>query len=140
MGRALRETDPMTLERRGLQITIAAAALVPVYGGLAGVVLGASAFGPWPGGAADSHMRYLSGLLLAIGLLFWSTIPTIERRTTMIRTLTFIVVAGGLARLAGAVFVHDPGKMGWALIMELAVTPGLCLWQARLASRTEPDR
>ena len=125
----------MNLERRSLQIAIAMAGCVPVYGGLVGVWAGARAFGAWPGAAADSHTRYLSGLLLAIGLAFWAAIPAIERRTALIRTVSFVVVIGGLARLAGALFVHDPGTMRWTLIMELAVTPALCLWQARVAGR-----
>src|SRR5665213_4456341 len=106
------------MERRALQIAIALAAWVPVSGGLKGVWLGARGFGAWPGGPADSHFRYLSGLLLAIGLAYWACIPAVERRGPLIRTLTAIVVAGGLARLAGWMFgAGYPGSMRWALIM-----------------------
>ena len=123
------------MERRALQIAIALAACVPVAGGLKGAWLGARGFGAWPGGAADSHFRYLSGLLLAIGLAYWACIPAIERRGPLIRVLTAIVVAGGVARLAGWVLLGgDPGPMRWALIMELGVAPLLCLWQIRVAS------
>ena len=122
------------LERRLLQIAFATAGGVPVWGGLNGVILGASAFGAWPGAAADSHVRYLSGLLLGIGVLWWCLIPNLERRTLVVRTLTALVVTGGLARLAGALFIHDPGSMRWTLAMELGVTPALCLWQARIAA------
>jgi hypothetical protein len=31
--------------------------------------------------SSDSHLRYLSGLLLGIGLCFWSTVPRIEAKT-----------------------------------------------------------
>ncbi|MGI9170322.1 MAG: DUF4345 domain-containing protein [Caulobacteraceae bacterium] len=122
------------MERRALQIAIALAGCVPVAGGLKGAWLGARGFGAWPGGAADSHFRYLSGLLLAIGVTYWACIPSVERRGALIRTLTALVVVGGLSRLAGWLFLAgDPGDMRWALIMELGVAPLLCLWQARVA-------
>jgi Domain of unknown function (DUF4345) len=121
------------MERRLLQIAIALAACVPVFGGLEGVWKGAQAFGAWPGAGADSHFRYLSGLLLGVGLSYWGCIPAVERRGALIRALTAIVVVGGLARLAGVFIAGDPGAMRWALVMELGVAPALCLWQARVA-------
>jgi hypothetical protein len=120
-------------ERRILQILILLAAGVPVIGGATGAVMGESAFGAWAGAGEDSQMRYLSGLLLAIGLVFWGCIPWIERRGEIMRVLTLIVMTGGLARLSGMVLIGDPGRLRWALVMELLVAPLLCLWQARLA-------
>ena len=121
------------MERRALQFAILLAGLVPVFGGGVGVVRGEAAFGAWAGAGEDSQMRYLSGLLLAIGLVFWACIPTIERRGETVRLLTAVVVVGGLARLGGLIAVGDPGRMRWALGMELIVTPLLCLWQARVS-------
>jgi Domain of unknown function (DUF4345) len=129
------------MERRLLQMAILIAGLVPVAAGAAGAWKGAAFLGSWPGAAADSHFRYLSGLLLALGLAWWACIPAIERRAGAIRILTFLVVVGGLARLIALLVVGDPGRIRWALIMELVVTPLLCLWQARLAkSSTSPTR
>lgn len=121
--------------RRALQIAVAVLGLVPVGGGLAGVLMGAPLHDDVTASAAvDSHHRYLSGLLLAIGLSFWTTIPTIERHAARFRLLTALVFIGGLARLLGLVLHGWPGPlMFFALIMELAVTPLLCLWQARVA-------
>jgi hypothetical protein len=110
-------------------------ACVPIWGGLTGVVEGARAFGAWPGPAADSHVRYLSGLLAAIGVVYLGCVPAVERRATVVRTLTALVLAGGLARLAGLFLAGDPGSMRWTLAMELGVAPALCLWQARVAGR-----
>jgi len=124
---------PKRLERAVLQASILLAGIVPVLGGGAGVLLGARAFGAGTGAAEDSHMRYLSGLLMAIGLAFWACVPTIERRGEIVRALTLVVLAGGLARLAGVFVAGDPGPMRWALVMELGVTPALALWQARVA-------
>jgi hypothetical protein len=120
------------MERRALQAIILLAGFVPVYGGGSGVLRGEAAFGSWAGASQDSHMRYLSGLLLAIGLAFWACVPTIERRGETVRLLTLTVVVGGLARLGGLFVEGDPGSMRWALVMELVVTPLLCLWQARV--------
>jgi hypothetical protein len=122
------------MERRLLQLAVLLAACVPVGAGTAGAVRGAAALGAWPGASADSQDRYLSGLLLAIGLAFWVAIPSIERRALIFRTLTFVVFVGGLARLAGLFLAGDPGPIRWALVMELIIAPHLCLWQARIAA------
>ncbi len=127
--------------RRALQIAIAVAGIVPVSAGLAGVLMGPALAGLGSHGEAassavslDSHFRYLSGLLLAIGLIFWSSIPTIERRGMLVRALTLIVVIGGLGRALSLVELGPPGSDGMrlALIMELVVTPLICLWQRQV--------
>jgi predicted MFS family arabinose efflux permease len=124
-------------ERRRLQQVIAVAALVPVLSGLSGVVFGFALTGDRTMSvSADSHFRYLSGLLLGIGLCFWSTIPSIEEKTTFFRFLTLVVVLGGIARLLGLWLTGVPSlTMLAALFMELVVTPVLCLWQTRVANR-----
>ena len=81
-----------------------------------------------------THAAYLSGLLLGIGLGFWSAIPGIETKSGRFMLLTAIVALGGLARLFLAIRL---GSWTMAvilpLIMELGVTPALCLWQSRVA-------
>jgi hypothetical protein len=117
-----------------LQVAIGVFGLVPVAAGLAGAVAGFAMLGGDAAVSADSHFRYLSGLLLAIGLLFWSTIPRIERQGRRVRLLTLIVFVGGLARLAGVLTVGVPSSpMLFGLAMELVVTPLVCLWQSRIA-------
>ena len=125
-----------------LQLAILLAGLVPVSAGAAGVILGVSLLTNAASGPdLDSHFRYLSGLLLAIGLAFWGLIPGIERRGTMFRLLSFIVVAGGLGRLAGVILAGAPSiPMLATLGMELGVTPLLCLWQARIADQAGRER
>lgn len=124
-------------ERHLLQIAIALGGFVPVAGGLAGAILGGAMTGEGlVGPSLDNHVRYLSGLLVGIGLAFWDAIPSIEVRTRRIRLLTLIVALGGLFRLIGIVFVAVPsGAMLFGLLMELVVTPLICLWQTRVANR-----
>jgi hypothetical protein len=125
-------------ERRLLQVVVAVAALVPVLSGLWGVVLGLDTFGAHArlSLTGDSHVRYLSGLILAIGLAYWSTLPRIEAQGAKFRLLTALVLIGGCARLLGMLHFGAPtrGVVG-ALAMELLVTPGLALWRERLERR-----
>ena len=128
-------------ETRALQAAILVGGLVPVSAGLVGIVAGGALTGDRMGPPGDSHVRYLSGLLLGIGLLSWSCVLSIERRSARFGLLTAIVVTGGAGRLAGLLLAGSPGApMLAALAMELIVTPALCLWQrrvARLAGMTE---
>ncbi|MEH3119033.1 MAG: DUF4345 domain-containing protein [Methylorubrum populi] len=126
----------MERERRILQRTVAAAAVIPVVAGLYGVLFGIDGIG---GGtsvnvSADSHVRYLSGLLTGVGILFLTCVPGIEGKTTLFRFLTLVVVLGGLARLLGLYLTGVPSLiMLAALAVELGLAPLLCLWQTRVA-------
>lgn len=126
----------MDRERKLLQQSVAIAATVPVAAGLYGVLFGQALTGDAVSISAESHFRFLSGLLLGIGLCFWSTLPAIEARTNRFRLLTLLIVIGGLARLVGLGLTGLPSLfMIGGLIMELVVTPVLCLWQTRVANR-----
>jgi hypothetical protein len=133
------EEDPAVLrrlerERRLLQQAVAAAALIPVVAGSWGVLFGPALTGDRLGVSGESHYRFLAGLLLGIGLLFWSTIPNIEATGARFRLLTLLVVIGGLSRLLGLMLTGVPSlSMLGALALELVVTPILCLWQWRVA-------
>jgi hypothetical protein len=123
--------------RRSLQIAVGIAGLVPVIAGLTGVLSGLGLFSAEAAAnvSLDSHYRYLSGLLLGIGLAVWFMIPTIESSTGPLRLLTFVVVIGGLARLLALVLGGSlTFVVAFGLLMELVVTPALCWWQARIAS------
>lgn len=110
--------------------------LVPVTAGGAGVLLGPAAFAPLADLPVDldSHVRYLSGIFLGLGLAFWSTVPGIEHKTARFRLLSALVVAGGLARLLSLAVAGMPsaGHLG-GLGLELVVVPLLVLWQSRIA-------
>ena len=124
-------------EKRLLQAVVLLVLLVPLAGGTLGVV-----FGPdWlhrgvVGRDLDSHFRYLSGLLLAMVLLFASCLPDIETRGVRMRLIAILPVTGGLARLYGMLIGGPPGRGHLiALGIELGVVPLLLLWQARVARR-----
>jgi hypothetical protein len=125
-------------ERLLLQILVALGGIIPVAAGAAGLLLGPEFVGAVISAPADSHFRYLSGLLLAIGFGFWSTVPGIEENGPRFRLLTFIVFIGGLGRLLALATIGIPSiAMVGALVMELGVTPLLCFWQWKL-SRNVP--
>jgi len=85
-------------EARVLKIVVAAACFVPITAGGSGALLGPAMVGIETASlAADSHYRYLSGLLLGIGILFLSTVLRIERSAGRFRLLALIVVIGGSA-------------------------------------------
>jgi hypothetical protein len=126
----------MRAERRLLQIVLALAASVAVAAGAAGAWEGPRFYDLAGGAPAMSHGHYLSGLLLGIGLAFWSTIPRIENHGPRLRLLAAIVVCGGLARLIA--IAHDgmpDGPALMALANETVVPVLICLWQARVARK-----
>ena len=127
------------IERRALQIVVSIATLVPIGAGAAGVFGGASMLTGHTAmpAAFDSHYRYLSGLLLAVGVGFVTTIPRIEAKERRFRLLAAIVVTGGVARLLSLLVAGPPPPaVIFALAMELGVTPALVLWQRRIARKT----
>lgn len=128
--------EQIVIERRLLQLCIFFAAGVAVGAGMAGVLQGSRFLGLVGDVSADSNLRYFSGLLLGIGLAFWSTIPGIETHAARIRLLSFVVVCGGIARLAALITIGVPhGIMLFALANETLVPILVCLWQARVAKR-----
>lgn len=126
-------------ERRLLQLAVGLACLVPLVTGLAGVVRGPAMVEAGLAGAhpdLESHFRYLSGLLLGIGIGFALSIPTIERRSELFVILSGTVVVGGLARLADLLMSGAPSTPHvLALGMELVVVPLLFAWQRKVALR-----
>jgi hypothetical protein len=126
----------MVRERKLLQQSVAIVATIPVAAGLYGVLFGQALTGDAVSISAESHFRFLSGLLLGIGLCFWSTLPAIENKTGRFRLLTLLVVIGGLGRLIGLGLTGLPSLfMLGGLAVELVVAPVLCLWQTRVANR-----
>jgi hypothetical protein len=125
------------VERRLLQIVIAVVACVPVLAGGAGVVLGPALNGTHTIDAtAHSHFSYLSGLLLATGLCYWSCVPRIEEQGDRLTLLTVIVLIGGLGRLFSLFEAGAPSPWHQAALgIELVVVPLVWLWQRHVAGK-----
>jgi len=111
------------MERMILRVLIWLACLVPLGAGLAGVL------GLLPD--SSSHLRYLSGLLLGIGVgLAWAAFD-LRRRSWLFDAFVPLVIVGGVARLFGAPSTwQDVLPLG----MELVVTP-LLWWAVRRLAR-----
>ncbi len=124
------------VERRLLQTVVVLAACIPVLAGGYGILAGSGFLDLPPNVSAESHLRYLSGLLFGIGIAFWLTVPSIEKHSGRFALLTAIVFAGGLARLLGFFVTGIPNNaMIFGLAMELVVTPTIWAWQRRVARR-----
>ncbi|MGA9089905.1 MAG: DUF4345 domain-containing protein [Bradyrhizobium sp.] len=122
------------MERKLLQVAFAVAGLVLVGFGLAGVVFGAN-FTDLSGNVVmDSYLRFLKGMLLAIGLVYWSSVPDIERHGERISLVMFILMLGAVPRLM-AVIAHGVPTIGIliGLAGELIFAPLLWLWQGHVA-------
>jgi hypothetical protein len=128
-------------ERGLLQFAVAVAGLVPVGVGAIGVVAGPRFYGLTGDLTAVSHGRYLSGLLLGIGLAFWASIPKIETRDAHFAPLAGIVFLGGCARLLGAIAGGDllSARIVFALTMEMIVTPGIWFWRRHVGNVSQQD-
>ena len=125
-------------ERRLFQIVVRIAAIVPVTAGGAGMLAGPKMIGASIQITRDlgSHFRYLSGLLLGIGLIFLWAVARIDQRGQMFRALGLIVMVGGLGRVLGVIEQGLPGTPHrLALVMELGVVPGLVFWLGRIERR-----
>lgn len=122
------------MECKLLQLAFALAGLVLVDFGFAGVFFGANFLDLSGNVVMDSYIRFLKGMLLAIGLVYWSAIPDIERHGERIALVTFILVLGAVPRLM-AVIGHGVPTIGIiiGLAGELIVAPLLWLWQRRIA-------
>jgi hypothetical protein len=123
------------MERRLLQIAVAVAGLIGVVLGLTGVLFGTMHADLSGDVVLDSYVRFGKGVLLAIGLIYWSSIPRIERHGDRIALISLILVAGSLSRLV-SLAGHGVPTVGIIsnLIAGLVFVPLVWLWQRHIAS------
>jgi hypothetical protein len=122
------------MERKLLQMAVALAGFAAIAFGLAGVLFGTTIMEMADDLVTDSHVRFLKGMTLVIGFVYWSAIPDIERHGERISLVTLILVGGAVARLM-AVVSHGVPTMGilFSLAGELIFVPLLWLWQRHVA-------
>ena len=123
------------MERKLLQFVCACAGLVLVGFGLFGVFFGASFMDLTGNMAMDSYVRFLKGMLLAIGLVYWSSIPNIERHGERISLVTFILVLGAVPRLM-AVIGHGVPTIG--ILVQPGRRAGRCTAVVAVAAPCRP--
>ena len=125
-------SEETVLERRLLQITLAIVGLVAMLFGLTGLLFGTSLSGVNLGVTMEGYVRFIKGVLIAAGLIYWSAIPQIEKRGERIAVVTFILVFGAIGRLL-AVVGHGFPTVGLVLSLagELIVVPVIWLWHRR---------
>ena len=88
----------------------------------------------------ESHFRYLSGLLFAIGVAYVTAIPRIETQGMRIYLLTGLVVMGGIGRVFSLSVIWPPSNsVIAALAMELLVAPAVALWHYRATRSVSPN-
>ncbi len=107
------------MERKLLQIAF----------GLAGVFFRANFLDLSRNVVRDSYIRFLKGMLLAFGLIYWTSIPDIEHHGERIVLVTFILVLGAVPRLM-ALIGHGVPTIGILISLagELIAAPLLWLW------------
>jgi Flp pilus assembly protein TadB len=128
------------MERKLLQVAVALAGLVGVGFGLAGVASGIASLDVIDDGAIDSSLRFFRGMQLAVGIIYWSCIPDIEKHGERMSLVTFILVCGAAARLIG-VIGHGVASLGIliSLLAGLILVPLLWLWQRHVADVAQRD-
>jgi hypothetical protein len=124
------------MERFFLQIATAFSALVLLGVGISGVLLGVQFLHGAGTITVDNYFRFLSGVMVAIGIVFLISIPHVERYRERFAILTFAIVLGGFAHLY-SVSLHGIPSVGslFGLFMELVYAPLLWLLQGRVARR-----
>lgn len=123
-------------EKRALQAVVAVCSLIPIAAGAGGILLGPAFLGNSVVDSPDldGHFRYLSGLLMGIGVAYALAVPGIERRRKRFILLGGIVVLGGFGRLVSVLKTGAPPPiMIGALAMELLVVPVITLWQMHIS-------
>lgn len=119
-----------------LTFAIRLACGVPILAGAAGAILGLGALGEAGGPATASHLRYLSGLLLGLGLAAFWCAGDLRRRGAFFSMICATFVLGGSARALGLLAEGTPPLPHLlALGMELGVVPALWFAARSCASR-----
>ncbi len=129
------------MSRVGLQLVLAASALVAIVTGVWGLkegvidpAWGLGTLDVTPGLVLfDTTFRFYDGLWLGLGVVFVALIPGVERRTEALRVVVILVFLGGVGRLFSMVQVGLPHPALIVATVAELLYPLLLLWQRSVA-------
>jgi uncharacterized protein YjeT (DUF2065 family) len=122
------------MKRVLLQIVLALSGLLMFFRfGIPALIFGATGPGPFgnrwlaPGTTAtlllDADLRFLGGMMLGIGLIFFWTIAKLETLGSVIYILASAVAVGAAARMYARIMYGNPGTAGTIPVVIEAVIP-----------------
>jgi uncharacterized protein YjeT (DUF2065 family) len=122
------------MKRVLLQIVLALSGLLMFFRfGIPALIFGATGPGPFgnrwlaPGTTAtlllDADLRFLGGMMLGIGLIFFWTIAKLETLGSVIYILASAVAVGAAARIYARIMYGNPGTAGTIPVVIEAVIP-----------------
>jgi uncharacterized protein YjeT (DUF2065 family) len=122
------------MKRVLLQIVLALSGLLMFFRfGIPALIFGATGPGPFgnrwlaPGTTAtlllDADLRFLGGMMLGIGLIFFWTIAKLETLGSVIYILASAVAVGAAARIYARIIYGNPGTAGTIPVVIEAVIP-----------------
>ncbi|CAF3046353.1 unnamed protein product [Rotaria sp. Silwood2] len=125
-------------QRLSLQIVIGLIAMIPIFVGLNGIFQGPNVLLKTNDYSiqVDSHLRYLSGLRVAMGIFLLRNLPTIDRNGDDLCRVSLFVFIGGLGRLWGLITIGFDFDAIIAALIELFILPIICLWQNQIERKT----
>lgn len=87
--------------------------------------------------AQDSHVRFLGGAWMGIGILFLAATANVQRFLPMLNLACGLIFLGGLTRFSmlRPDIIFGPDVVG-SLIAELVLVPILFVWLSRVAKLT----
>lgn len=122
-----------------LQIVMGLVSLVPIGGGIRGIIEGAPKGMPLhfeAVSAVTAEFRFLSTVWLVAGLVILWIIPRVEKETGAFRVVGAAIILGGLSRIISLASLgpfHDDSSLYIFMGLEIGLTPLLLIWQSYVA-------